>query len=160
MLDRLVLLAPTGLSYRPSRVAEFMRKVPVLGGWLARVMGGWLIRKGIVAESETPSEVLDIYKKQAKETRYRGFLPAVLSSMRNILRTDTADQHRKIAKTDIPVLAIWGEDDNVIGLDGMGRLAELNRKARQSEIANAPHSMAYTHPKAVIKAMQEFLREV
>ncbi len=159
-LDRLILLAPTGLSYRPGSLARFMIRTPLIGDWLMIVFGGWLIRRGILAESETPSEVPDIYERQARETRYRGFLPAVLSSMRHILGKDTSAEHRKIAGTTVPVLAIWAEKDNVIGLEGMGKLAELNRRARQAEVPGAGHSMAYTNPDIVIRAMQQFMREV
>jgi len=160
MLDRLVLLAPAGLSYRPTRLAEVMRKLPAVGDWMMAVVGGWLMRRRLRADSATPSVVAEIYARQARETRYRGFPAAVLSSMRHCLNSDTAAQHKALAATDIPVLAIWGEADDVIGLEGLGRLAELNRKARQAEIPKAPHSMVYTHPPEVIGAMQEFLREV
>ncbi len=159
-IDRLILLAPTGLSYRPSRFARLVSRVPLIGDWLMLVFGGPVIRRGILKEAETPSEIPDIYERQAAETRSRGFLPAVLSSMRHLLSKDMAGAHRTIAKTDIPVLAVWGEHDEVIGPEGLARMAELNRRARQAEVPGAAHSMAYTCPDDVIRAMQEFLREV
>ncbi len=159
-IDRLILLAPTGLSYRPSRFARFVARTPLIGDWLMRVFGGFVIRRGILSEAGTPSEVPGIYEKQARETRSRGFLPAVLSSMRHLLSKDMAEAHRMIAKADIPVLAVWGERDAVIGPEGLARMAELNRRARQAEVPGATHSMTYTCPDDVIRAMQEFLREV
>ncbi len=160
MLDRLVLLAPAGLSYRPTRLAEWMRKTPILGDWAMAVLGGVWLRHGIRAASRTPTDIPDFHTRQAGETRYRGFLSAVLSSTRHILARDLSAEHAALAKTDIPVLAIWGGEDRVIGLAGMGKLAALNRRARQSEIDKAPHSLAYSHPREVLAALQEFLREV
>lgn len=160
MLERLVLLAPAGLSYRPGRVDRFVRRVPVLGDWLWAILGGWWLRRGLQAEAAVPAAVADIYARQAAETRWRGFLPAVLSSQRHILSHIQSEEHRAIAAAKIPVAGIWAEKDSVIHISGLGKLAEINRLARQTSVDGAPHALAYTHPKQVIAALQEFLREV
>ncbi len=160
MLERLILIAPAGLGVKSNRLQEFMAKTPVIGDWIMRVFGGHMIRKAVKAESATPSEIPDIYDRQIAETRVRGFLPAVLSSRRHILSKPLDEEHRKIAKTGLPVAAIWGEEDKVIPLAGLGKLTKLNRNVRQTMVKGASHSLAYTHSKDVINAIQEFLREV
>jgi len=54
-IDRLILLAPTGLSYRPGRFARFVAQTPLIGDWLMRVFGGFVIRRGILKEACLPS---------------------------------------------------------------------------------------------------------
>lgn len=156
-VERVILLAPAGLGITPGALAEFCRKVPILGDWLMRVFGGLQIRRGL---ERGPTEVEGIRQMQADEIRYRGFLGAVLSSQRNILVDDLSGAHRKIAKEGIPVLAIWGGQDKAIPLSAMGKLAEINRNARQVELSEAGHGLPYTHPREIHFAISEFLREV
>lgn len=160
MLERLILIAPAGLGIKSNKLQDFIIKTPVIGDWIMRVFGGHMIRKAVKAESSIPSEVPDIYDRQIADTYVRGFLPAVLSSLRNILSKPLDEEHRKIAKTGLPVAAIWGEKDKVIPITGLGKLTKLNRNVRQTMVEGATHSLVYTRPKDVIKAIQEFLREV
>ncbi len=124
------------------------------------VFGGWVLRNGLKSDAKTPSAVPDIYAMQTADTYVRGLLPAVLSSRRGLLANTLDREHKTLANSGIPVEAIWGEADTVIPISGLGKLAELNRSTRQTMIPNAPHSLTYTHPKEVITAIQEFLREV
>lgn len=160
MLERLILLAPAGLGIKLGKFQLFINETPIVGDWIMQVLGGWSLRKALAIEAKTPSEVPDIYAMQEADTHVRGFLPAILSSLRNLLANELLKEHKLLAKSGIPVGVIWGESDAVIPLSGLGKLAEINRKARQTMIPNAGHSLTYTCPDKVIKAIQEFLREV
>ncbi|WP_456391071.1 alpha/beta fold hydrolase [Profundibacter sp.] len=160
MLERLILLAPAGLGVKPGKLYLFITKTPIIGDWIMLVLGGWFLRKGLKVDANTPSEIPDIYAMQKADTYVRGFLPAILSSQRNLLTDDLVREHKMLAKASVPVAAIWGEADAAIPLSGLGKLTEINHKARQTMIPDAPHSLPYTYPKEVIKAIQEFLREV
>lgn len=160
MLERLVLLAPAGLGVKPSKIQLFITKTPIIGDWIMLVLGGWFLRKDLEIEAEKPSEVADIYAMQKADTYVQGFLPAILSSQRNLLANDLIAEHKIIAKSNIPIAAIWGEADAVIPLTGLGKLTEINHNARQTMVPDAGHSLTYTTPKEVLKAIQEFLREV
>ncbi len=160
MLERLILLAPAGLGIKPGSIHSFITKTPIIGDWIMLVLGGWFLRKDLANEAEMPSQVPDIYTKQEADTYVRGFLPAILSSQRSLLANDLLKEHKILAKSGVPVAAIWGETDAVIPLSGLGKLTEINHKSRQTMISDAPHSLTYTYPNEVIKAIQEFLREV
>lgn len=160
MLERLILLAPAGLGVKPGKIHLFITKTPIIGDWIMLVLGGWFLRKDLEAEAKTASEVTGIYDMQRADTQVRGFLPALLSSQRIFLATDKITEHKTIANANVPVAAIWGEVDAVIPLSGLGKLAEINKNARQTMIPDAGHSLPYTCPKEVIIAIQEFLREV
>lgn len=160
MLERLVLLAPAGLGITPGKTLTFIRDTPIIGDWIMSVLGGVLLRKALATAANTPSSVPDIYTKQNEDTHVQGFLPAVLSSLRNLLAIDLVDEHKILAKSGIPVAAIWGEMDTTIPLSGLGNLADINRTAYQTMIPDAGHSLPYTDPEKVIVAIQEFLREV
>lgn len=158
-VDRLVLVAPVGLGHRVSRFLSFCARVPVLGDGLIRVLGDIMHRRSINRALPVQPELPDFVKRSAAEMGYRGSLPAVLSSLRNMMRENLAQTHRKLGETDLPVLAVWGEVDAVIPLSAMGRLAQINRNARQAEVPGATHALPYTHPEAIMAAMTDVLRD-
>ncbi|MFY0693216.1 MAG: alpha/beta hydrolase [Paracoccaceae bacterium] len=158
-VDRLILLAPAGLRMTDNRFARLVRDTPVLGDWLMTVLGGRLCKSGALAEKDTLSTVPNIAHRQAAEVDYRGFLRSVLSSQRHMLAEDMFDDHRKLEEERVPVLAIWGKKDKVIPPSALGDMSQANRGARHMTIEDAGHGLPYTHPRTVIEALKEFLRE-
>lgn len=147
------LLAPAGIEHNPTGLAEICRKVPVLGDWLMLVFGGaGLMRavKAIAGEAE-PAETLTV--RQRAEIDMRGYLPAVLSSMRHMLAENQRDQHMVIAASKLPVIAIWGAGDTVIPLSAHDILTDWNPNARHFVIQDAGHALAATHAKEVLASL-------
>lgn len=151
---RMILLAPAGMGHDLGRLAAFTRDTPVLGDWLMLLRYPRAHMKGTEAERNLPSEVAGIVDYQQAELGKRGFVPAVLSSLRGILPRPLEEAHRTIGRADIPVLAIWGHDDTVIPLRAMGQLAQWNLTARHEVIEGAGHGLTYTHASAVLDAIQ------
>ncbi|MEM6311613.1 MAG: alpha/beta hydrolase [Pseudomonadota bacterium] len=151
---RLILLAPAGMGMVARGFARFIAVTPVVGDWIMYLVYPDMLRKSIKADYYP-----GISELQEKELDYRGFLPAVLASLRGVLAERLGQEHRVLASCDIPVLAIWGEDDTVIPLTAMGQLAEWNRKARQDVIEGASHGVTYTHGDQVLGAITAFLAE-
>lgn len=54
-------------------------------------------------------------KRYAEVMKYKGFVRALISTNKN--RASLESEHRRIASSGIPVIAIWGEHDNVVKLD-------------------------------------------
>jgi pimeloyl-ACP methyl ester carboxylesterase len=158
-VDRLVLVAPVGLGHRVNGFLAFCARVPVLGDGLIRLFGDIMHRRAVDRSLPENPELPDFLDRVAGEMSYRGSLPAVLSSLRNMVREDMAPVHRALGETSLPVLAIWGEADRLIPLTGVGRLAQINRNARQVEVPGATHALPYTHPAEIMAAMTDVLRE-
>jgi pimeloyl-ACP methyl ester carboxylesterase len=151
---RMILLAPAGMAHDLGRLAKFTRDTPKLGDWLMLLRYPAAHRKGTEAERTLPTEVPGIIDYQQAELDKRGFIPAVLSSLRGILPRPLEEAHRSISREDIPVLAIWGRDDSVIPISAMGQLAQWNRTARHEVIEGAGHGLTYTHASAVVAAIE------
>lgn len=156
-LRRLVLLAPAGLGHDLGPVARLVTNHDWLGKWLMMAWYGRSYRQALEAERDLPSAVENITDLQGAELDYRGFRGAVMSSMRNMLEGELEQEHRHIMGAGVPVLAIWGRDDEVIPITGLGKLAEWNRIARQEVIEEAGHALAYTHSDAVLYAMRDLM---
>ncbi len=156
---RLILLAPAGMGHDLGRLAKFTRDTPLMGDWLMLLRFPAGHRKGTQAERALPSEVDGIVDYQQAELDRRGFVPAVLASLRGMLAQSLEQAHRSIGRSDIPVLAIWGRDDRVIPLAAMGQLAQWNRAARHEVIDGAGHGLTYTHATAILTAIEADLAD-
>jgi pimeloyl-ACP methyl ester carboxylesterase len=147
---RLVLLAPGGFGVDLGRFLETCAKLPVVGDWVFESFGGMVLRKAALAEDTAKTSVPDLTCVIVAETMRRGYMRAVLSSVRRVLGTDLTEVHARLA---VPVLAIWGEADTVIPLSAMDRMAAANPAARHVVVPGAGHGLPYTHTDAVLEAM-------
>ncbi|MBT3142055.1 MULTISPECIES: alpha/beta fold hydrolase [Roseobacteraceae] len=155
----LVLLASAGMILTTDRMAKYIRKTPVIGDWLMMAFFPSRHRTAAEAERDLPSSVPNIVDLQQRELNYRGFIKAILSSLRNLLAQDQHNEHKTIYRAGVPVLAIWGRQDSVIPIRAMGMLTEWSRTTRQEVIEDAGHSLAYTHSDEIIQILQERLRD-
>lgn len=67
-------------------------------------------------------------------------------------------EHRAISKLDIPVFALWGEDDDVIPIRAVGTLAQWNRLARQETVPGAGHALVVTHSRELGSLYRTLIR--
>ncbi len=159
-VDRLILLASAGFTYLPSKLLETARKSGTFGNWLWGLLGGRYLLQTARADAKGPTAIEDLPKRIGTELGRRGYLAAILSSERHTLSQSLQPVQREIGAMYIPTLAIWGAEDSVIPITSVGDFAAWNRNARQEVIEHAGHGLAYTHPKEVLAAIREFLREV
>lgn len=151
---RLVLIAPVGMQVKVGRPWIWMANTPVLGDAAARLIGGHLLRRDL---RDTSSAVAGLPEVQRHETRRRGAIPAILSSIRYFLRDTQEPAHRKIAEQGPRTLALWGADDVVIPVSALGKLAEWNRNAVQEVVERAGHGLPYTHPMQVLRQISDWI---
>ncbi len=145
----LIMTVPAGMRPKLGPIARLAMTVPPLGGWLIKLLYPRILRKGITKQRKRISSVQDIYDRQGGELRWRGFMPAVISSIRGILSHTAEDAHRTIATHNIPTLAVWGGVDNVVSVSGKETLEEWNPNVHQHVIDDAGHGLIHTHTYAL-----------
>ncbi len=155
---QLILLAPAGMRRVSGGLAGFIKNTPLIGDWLILALYPRMLRRGFRAERDLPTSVPQITELQANELELRRFIPSVLASLRGVLSDDLSKDHKALAARGIPVLAIWGRDDTVIGNSSSGTLAEWNRDATQEVIEGAGHGLTYTHTDEVLRIMQAWMK--
>lgn len=157
-ISQVILLAPAGMQAVGAKL-RFMVQTPVLGLWLMLLRYPSLLRKGLRAEADLPTSVPQITKLQDAELDYRGFVPAVHSSLRGMLTDSFQPDHAALHKEGIPILAIWGAEDDVIPLTAKETLAKWNPDVQHHVIAGAGHGVTYTHTPQVLALIQDFTQE-
>jgi pimeloyl-ACP methyl ester carboxylesterase len=153
-IKQLILLAPAGMFELGGRRIALARDLPIIGDWLFLAAYPWEVRRGIKSEEHMPTSVENMYEKQHAETGRRGYFPAVLASLRGLLRTPCEDQHKAIAAAGVPVLAVWADADDVIPLASKDTLAAWNPNAQQAVVPDAGHALPHTHTEDVLAAIR------
>ncbi len=153
-VQRLILLAPAGLQHKAGTLADLARRLPLVGDWMMLAFGARHLRQVAAELSGDSPEIRSISTRVAAETEVQGYLPAVLSSQRNLLAEHLAEEHTYLEEAGLPVVAVWGGDDTVIPIAAMDELARLNPGARQVEVPEAGHALPITLPEAVLEAIR------
>ncbi|MEL7092055.1 MAG: alpha/beta hydrolase [Pseudomonadota bacterium] len=156
-VSRLVLLASAGMALVDVPVLRIARDVPVIGDWLFLAVYPIVLRRGIVAEAELPKSVEGMTHMMQAETTRRGYFPAALSSLRGVLRASLKAEHTAIADAGVPVLAVWGENDDLITPAAQDQLAAWNPDAAQAVIAGSGHGVTYTHTDDVVAQIKAWI---
>jgi pimeloyl-ACP methyl ester carboxylesterase len=156
---QLVLLAPAGLGSNMGRMARFIRQTPLLGDWLMLALFARSFRDGVNREKHDLDVDESFFDQQLQELEYRGYIPSVLASLRGIMTEDLSADHYKLHHEGVPVLAIWGHDDQVIPISAMGRVVTVSRSSKHEVLEDAGHSLPYTHSEHVLNAISTSLRE-
>ncbi|MEB8387183.1 alpha/beta hydrolase [Rhodobacteraceae bacterium KMM 6894] len=153
-LRQMVLIAPVGLGHDLGPATRLITNTGALGTWAMHALYPRSFRHACESERGAAGQMADV---QIAQLNRRGFVPSVLSSLRGIMDWPMGDTHRAIAATDLPVLAIWGADDDIIPLSGRAELSALNPGATHEVIEGAGHSLTYTDSAAVVTALERWL---
>ena len=155
-IRQLVLLATAGMQPVGDRLSRVILSIPLFGRWMMLLRYPGMLRRGLRNEADLPTSVAGINDLQIAELEWRGLLPAVHASLRDLLSESAESWHRSLNRAGVPVLAIWGSDDVVIPLAASDRLSEWNCDARNRIIDGAGHGLPYTHTSDVLRILAEF----
>jgi pimeloyl-ACP methyl ester carboxylesterase len=158
-MKRLILLAPAGIQVNHTARQAFVARVPVLGDWLFHTFGAPAMRRDLTRRPDGDGDVPGLLALQIAQYDRKGFGQAVLASMRGMLAEVQEAEHRKLGREDVPVVGIWGEEDQTIPLSALGTLTQWNRLVRQETIPGAGHGLPYTHSTRIAAILAEILRE-
>lgn len=126
-IKKLFLLAPAGMEYNAPFYMKMAQK-PVIGELMFKTLGGKLLLNGSCSELIFSKDQTDYYlEKFAEGARYKGFLSATLSSLRNtLMRPDiTVENYKKTAQNGVSVCAIWGTADKTMPYYQSKQLKEI-----------------------------------
>ena len=157
-MKRLILVAPAGVETVESGFSALCRTKPVFGDWLFGTVAGFRMKREIAKDAAQGGDT-DVIAAQKAQLARKGFLRSVLSSRRYMLDAAQEQEHRGISRDGIPVIAIWGDQDTVIPISAIGKLAQWNRAAHQEVVEGAGHALPFSHGKQVTEFMRGMLRD-
>jgi pimeloyl-ACP methyl ester carboxylesterase len=150
-IAQLILIAPAGMGHELGMVARITTGLPVIGDWLFHMMfpGGYV--KGTKATRLPDGRIDDVINQQLQQITRRGFVRAVLSSLRGVLRNPLETEHR--ALSGLPVTAIWGDADAVIPITAKDVLSRWNPDVTHHVVPDATHELTFTTPNQVAETI-------
>lgn len=153
---RLVLLAPQSESIGGNQGVRVVVQ-PWIGDYLFAVYVvpfEMVEKKGEFKAFGLPDTWRERYLDMMK---YEGFRAALLSTLRTLV-DDPFVEYRKTGGMDLPVLLLWGDEDQTNPVENAPRIVEAIPQAELHIIPGARHASPYERPEAINPLIIEFLQ--
>jgi len=160
-VDRMLLLAPAGMVVRMPVLRFVARSLPrALDSHILAALPRLLPRQfeREAGGFEHRPEVAKIVHQQKRELEFRGYIPALLSSLKGVLGSNMAAEHRSIARSGVAVRSLFGTKDTTIPSPGAKDMFDQWYPEGVSDnIVGAGHGLTYTHPDQIMTKAGDFL---
>ena len=153
------LLVPAGLDVAGGNTgAARLVRVPVIGDWIWRVFGRGILLNNPQLDESALDPADRLQGDVARQLDYRGYGEALLSTMRHFPMSDRADLFSTVSdKTDIPVMAVYGDADTTVEVSSAAKLEALMPRADVRIIAGGTHGLNYQRHAEVSPMLVEWL---
>jgi pimeloyl-ACP methyl ester carboxylesterase len=127
----------------------------ILGARGAEAVGR-AFRDMAVHKENFPDEVLDVYRRAAREP---GALTAMLNYYRAAFSGGGARRQRSLGfpKIEVPTLVIWGEKDTALGVETLDGTSEYVSQLTVHRLPDASHWVQQDAPEEVNALLREWL---
>ncbi|NQY96709.1 MAG: alpha/beta hydrolase [Henriciella sp.] len=159
-VNKLVLLVPAGLDLAGNdSAAAKLVQTPVIGDFIWRMIGKrTLLGDPQYSESELAPENR-LRGDVEEQFQYRGYLQALLSTLRHMPMSGREETFARVAETGIPVLAIYGAKDETVLISSAERLETLIPDADIRVIEDGAHGLNYQNHKIVNPWLIDFFAD-
>ncbi|MBO6677140.1 alpha/beta hydrolase [Parvibaculum sp.] len=157
LVRSVTLVAPAGLGVAANENAEMLKR-PLIGDWIVRLFGTRIFYSAAAGEAKSapnPGAFLAGFNRQLE---YRGYGDALLSTMRHYPLAGADASFAAIGASEHPVLAIWGETDEVVPYENATRLMALIPQAQLRSYPATGHNIAFADPGLVSGLIADFLK--
>lgn len=157
---KLFLFVPAGfdLSGADSGAAKLLR-IPVLGDWLWNLIGkGTLLGDAQYDESALAPENR-LKGDVTQQMEYKGYLPALLSSLRHMPMAGRAETFARVRELGVPVMAVFGDADATVQVSSAAKLQAQIPGADVRVLTGAGHGLNYQRHEDVNPMLIEWFAE-
>jgi len=156
------LIAPAGFMKENS--IDGLAVMPIAADWFWQLFGKSLYLNEVQNESTNIDDRVDFsgsnfVTKFSIQMEYRGFIEALLSTVRNFDLFDAMEMFEDLGRQKIPTIAIWGTDDGVVPFVGSKKLMQSLPHASLEVIDQGKHDIAYANPSKVALPIINFLSQ-
>ena len=155
-VKKLVLIAPAGYQPEPSG-AEALVFIPGIGELIMELIGKEVMlgeMKNAIKDNLVSPEMLSFFEEQFQ---YAGYLPALLSTIRNYSMKETIPSYEETGKLGIPTLVIWGTEDLSVPFECSHNVKNAIPHAKIHAFQGMDHTIAYSRPDIVNPLLVNFL---
>ena len=156
-VNKLVLVDPAGA--RPVTISRILKAAttPGFGELAIGLFGPRQLARGIESDFYDPAHVKTFVKKYMIQTKYKGFMRAILSTMRNGMLDSFTDTYKQIGSQRIPVALFWGKNDKTVPIEHSHDIRAAIPQVEFHAIENCGHIPHYEKPDEVNPLLFKFL---
>jgi pimeloyl-ACP methyl ester carboxylesterase len=141
----LFLFVPAGidLAGADSSAAKLVR-LPVIGEWIWQVFGRRILLGDPQYDESAIGPAFRLQGDVTRQMEFRGYGPALLSTLRHFPMSDREGLFSTVAqKTEIPVMAVFGDQDTTVSISSAAKLVALIPRADVRVIEGGSHGLNY-----------------
>ncbi|MEL6723805.1 MAG: alpha/beta hydrolase [Pseudomonadota bacterium] len=143
-VDRLVLLVPAGLDTAGGEGASaVLLNTPLIGDWIWRMFGKSILLGDRQYDESNRAPEDRLQGDVQEQFEYRGYLQALLSTYRHMPMTGREETFLRLAETQVPTLAIYGDADETVLVSSAETLQTLMPNADVRVVPGGEHGLNY-----------------
>jgi pimeloyl-ACP methyl ester carboxylesterase len=157
-VERLVLIDPAGV--HPIGLSPLLKLalLPGLGELALGLLGNENMVKGVASDFFDPALVAQFQARYRVQMKYKGFMRAILSSMRSRMLGSFFDVYQRLGKLDKPTLILWGREDKTVPFAHSTDLLTAIPHAELHVFENCGHIPHYERPDEANHILLKFLK--
>jgi len=154
---KLVLIDPIGVCPMPLPWMYRVALLPGVGELLLGLFGAERMVRSAAADFFEARQVEMFQERYRQQMRYRGFMRAILSTVRSGMLNGFPEIYRALGRLALPLLLLWGREDRTLPLEQSRPLLDSVPHARLHVLEGCGHIPHYERPEVVNPLLIEFL---
>ncbi len=154
-----ILIDPAGAQPIPLSWTLKAAQLPFVGELALGLFGSESLVKGIASDFFSSDLIQQFQANYRVQMQYKGFLRAILSSIRNGMLDSFLDTYQRVGKLGKPTLLFWGRNDTTVPFADSQLILSAIPHAEFHVIENCGHIPHYEKPGIVNPILKNFLQE-
>ena len=157
-IRKLALVDPAGS--RTVTAVRILKAVttPGYGELAIGLFGRKRMMKGVKSDFYDPAHFKEFANRYMTQMKYKGFMRAILSTMRNDMLGNFSSQYQEIGQLGIPTALFWGRNDKTVPFEHSEDILAAIPQAEFHAFENCAHMPHYENPDAFNPILLEFLK--
>lgn len=157
-VQKLVLVDPAGA--RPVMFIQILKGLltPGFGELAFGLFGSRQMARSVKSDFYDPVNIKAFVNQYMVQMKYKGFMRAILSTVRNGMLGDFSSTFREVGNLGTPTMLLWGRDDKTVPFTYSGDILAAIPQADFYAFDQCGHLPHYEKPDEVNPLLMEFLR--
>ncbi|MGB7873132.1 MAG: alpha/beta fold hydrolase, partial [Anaerolineales bacterium] len=157
-VEKLVLVDPAGAC--PITFARILKgaTAPGFGELAFGLFGSGQMARSVKSDFYDPANIKAFVNQYMLQMKYKGFMRAILSTVRNGMLGDFSSSYREVGEQETPTMLLWGRDDKTVPFTHSEHILAAIPGAEFHAFDNCGHLPHYEKPEEVNPLLLEFLK--
>ena len=158
IVQKLILVDPAGAF--PVTISRLIKALttPGFGELALGLFGRRQLLKDVESDFYDPAHIKAFVEKYMLQMKYKGFMRAILSSVRSGMLGNFSSTYQKIGEQGLPTLLLWGKDDKTVPFAHSEKILGAIPQAEFHAFDDCGHIPHYEKPDELNPRLLEFLK--